>query len=79
MKLQSQRTQKIIIPFLVSVAASQSDPLINQGAEKVVYVGIFLIAVVLTIAIWKLSPRVEHAIIFAFVVSIALIAFFLSR
>ncbi len=79
MKLQSQQLQAIIIPFLVSVSPTQNDPLINRGEEKIVDIGVSLLAVALVIVVWQLSPRVEHAIIFAFVLSIALIAFFVIR
>jgi hypothetical protein len=79
MKLQPQQLQAIIIPFLVSVAPPQNDPLLDRGGEKVVDLGVFLIAVASVIVVWKLSPRVEHAIIFALVLSIALMAFFLIR
>jgi hypothetical protein len=77
MKLQSQQLPAINIPFLVSVASTQNDPLIDRGEERVVYIGVALLAVASVIVVWKLSPRVEHAIIFASVLSIALIAFFL--
>ena len=79
MKLQPQQLQAISIPFLVSVAPTQNDPLINRGGEKVVDIGVSLLAVALVFVVWKLSPRVEHAIIFALALSIVLIAFFLIR
>ncbi len=79
MQLQTQRLQPTITPVLISATPIQNDPLINRGEEKVVYIGVVLIAVALVIAVWKLSPRVEHAIIFAFVLSIALIGLFLIR
>jgi hypothetical protein len=64
---------------LVSVASTQNDPLIDRGGERVVDIGVALLAVVLVFVVWQLSPRVEHAIIFALVLSIALIAFFWIR
>ncbi len=79
MKFNPQQLQAIIIPFLVSVAPTQNAPLINRSGERVVDIGVSLLAVALVFVVWKLSPRVEHAIIFALVLSIALIAFFLIR
>ncbi|HEY9832398.1 MAG TPA: hypothetical protein V6D26_17560 [Stenomitos sp.] len=79
MKLQSQRLQAIIIPFIISVSPTQNDPLINRSGEKFVDIGVSLIAVTLVFVVWKLSPRVEHAMIFAIVLSITLIAFFWIR
>lgn len=79
MKLQSQQLQAISIPFLVSVASIQNAPLIDRGEERVVYIGVSLLAVASVIVVWKLSPRVEHAIIFASILSIVLIVFFLIR
>ena len=77
MKLQSQRLQSTIISFiLISEAPIQNDPLINRGEEKVVYIGIFLIAIALVFLVFKLSPRVEHTILFALTLSLVLIAFF---
>ena len=80
MKLQSQRLQSTIISFiLTSAAPTQNDPLINRGEEKVVYIGILLMAIALVFIVWKLSPRVEHTILFALTLSIVLIAFFVIR
>ncbi len=80
MKLQSQRLQSTIISFiLISAAPTQNDPLINRGEEKVVYIGIFLIAIALVFLVFKLSPRVEHTILFALTLSLVLIAFFVIR
>ncbi len=76
MNLQPQQLQAIIVPFLASVDSIQSDPLIDRGAQTVVRIGVALIAVLLVFIVWRLSPKLEHAIVFAALVSIALIAFF---
>jgi presenilin-like A22 family membrane protease len=80
MNLPTQQLLAIItIYFLTLAEPIQKDPLIDQRGEVIVKVCVILLAVGSVIAVKILSPRVEHAIIFAIVVSFGLIAFFLIR
>lgn len=76
-------TQQLLITvtvyFLTLSNSIQKDPLIDQRGEAIVKVGAILLAVGLVIVVRILSPRVEHAIVFAIVVSFGLMAFFLVR
>ncbi|GAA6619504.1 hypothetical protein [Scytonema sp. NUACC26] len=56
---------------------SQKDPLIAGGLQKAQYIGIIGLAIALVVAVGFFSRRVEYAIVFAFVLSAILIAFFL--
>lgn len=80
MNLQTQIFPTIItIRFLMSPIQAQTDPLISQGGENLVYVGVVLVAIGLVVAVGILSPRIEHAVIFAILLSITLIAFFFIK
>lgn len=80
MNLPTQKILAIItIYFLTLAEPIQKDPLIDQRGEAIVKVGVILLALGSVIVVKILSPRVEHAIIFAIVVSFGLIAFFLIR
>lgn len=61
-----------------SVDTTQKDPMIERGLEDWQYAGILAIAVGLVALVGVLSRRVEHAIMFAIVLSVILIAFFLT-
>lgn len=69
----SQREPKAI----QETPAPGQDPLIASGLQKQQYVGIIGLAIALIAAIGFFSRRVEYAIAFAVILSIALIAFLL--
>ena len=76
MNLPTQQLLAIITVYFLTLAEPvQKDPLIDQRGEAIVKVGVILLAVGSVIAVRILSPRVEHAIIFAIIVSFGLIAF----
>lgn len=58
-----------------------TDPLINRGEEATIYVGIFVIILVIAAIVGVVSRRVEHAVFTALGLSLILIAvfFFTSR
>lgn len=58
-----------------------TDPLINRGGEITIYVGVFVIIIVIAAIVEILSRRIEHAIFTALGLSLILIAvfFFTSR
>lgn len=60
-----------------SVGATNSDPLIAKGGEKIVYMGCFLLVIGLVAIVGVVSRRIEYAILLALVLSVILIAFFL--
>lgn len=51
-----------------------ADPLIAQGSEDVIYVGILLLVIVVTIAAGVLSGQLKRAILLALFLSAILIA-----
>ncbi len=55
----------------------QQDPLIAKNLQREQYIGIFSLAITLIAAVGIISRRVEYAILFAVVLSLVLIAFFL--
>ncbi|MEI1374628.1 hypothetical protein PQG02_28960 [Nostoc sp. UHCC 0926] len=69
----SQREPKAI----QETPAPGNDPLIARGLQKEQYVGIIGLAIALIAAVGFFSRRVEYAIAFAVILSIALIAFLL--
>jgi hypothetical protein len=80
MNLPTQQLLAIVtIYFLTLAEPVQKDPLIDQRGEAIVKVGVILLAVGSVIIVKILSPRVEHAIIFAIIVSFGLMAFFLIK
>ena len=58
-------------------AQTAKDPLINWQGENIIKIGVIFIILVLTLLIRAISPRVEHAVIFALVSSLLAIAFFM--
>ena len=60
----------------LAVEADRNDPLIARRLEVWQYAGIITLAIALVILVRVLSPRVEHALLFAAFLSIALIVFF---
>jgi len=69
----------IAIYFLAAAESVQKDPLIDKRGETIVDVGVVLLAVSLVIAVKIISPKVEHAILLAIFLSLALIAFFFIK
>lgn len=57
-----------------SVEPVPKDPLIAWNLDRVIYVGVFLLAVSILVAVGLLSRRVEYALLFALVLSALLIA-----
>jgi hypothetical protein len=49
-------------------------PLVNSGAQNIVYLGFFGLAIALVIVIGILSKKIEYALIFAAILSAILIA-----
>ncbi len=61
-----------------SFDTTQKDPLISQGLQDWQYVGIFALALSALVLIRVLSPRAEHAILFALILSVILIILFFT-
>lgn len=57
---------------------AERDPLISRRLEVWQYVGIAALAVALVFVVRVLSPKAEHALLFAACLSVILIVFFLS-
>lgn len=80
MNLPTQQSlASIAIYFLTSAESVQKYPLINQGGEALVDIGVILLAIGLVIVVKIISPRVEHAILLAIVLTLALLGFFFIR
>jgi len=47
-----------------------SDPLISHGGDMAIYIGVALLVLSLGFAIKSLAPKLEHVLIFAFVLSL---------
>lgn len=73
MKLIIQRS--LIKTVLLQIEQQQKDPLIDYGAEHLIHFGIFLIVVASAIVIGMLSRKLEHALIFSFVLTIIFMFF----
>ncbi|MEG4171806.1 MULTISPECIES: hypothetical protein [unclassified Microcoleus] len=69
----------IIAIYFLAAESVQKDPLIDQRGETIVDVGVVLLAVSLVMAVKIISPKVEHAILLAIFLSLALIAFFFIK
>ncbi|HEY9608210.1 hypothetical protein [Allocoleopsis sp.] len=69
----------IAIYVLTSAESIKKDPLIDYGGETLVDIGVILLAIGLVITVKIISPRVEHAILLAIFLSLALMGFFLIR
>lgn len=63
---------------LLVVDQTTKDPLITRKLEAWQYASIIALAVSLVVLIRVISPRLEHAILFAVFLSIALIIFFVT-
>lgn len=67
------------LPFSASsqqISKQQTDPLIAKGEEVTVYIGTFLMIIVIATIVGLLSRRIEHAVFTAFGLSLILIALF---
>lgn len=52
----------------------EKDPLIAQGEENVVYLGVLLLAIGIATGVGLLTRRLDYAIIFSFLLSVVIIA-----
>lgn len=64
--------------IILQIESQERDPLIDYGAEHVIYIGIFLIFIALAIVIGMISDKLEHALLFSLTLSVVLIAFLWS-
>ena len=44
----------------------QGDPLISQGGDTAIYIGIFLLVAAISLAIGAINHKIEYALLFAF-------------
>ncbi|MEG3439935.1 hypothetical protein V0288_22600 [Pannus brasiliensis CCIBt3594] len=51
-------------------------PLVDSGAQNIIYIGLFLLVIAVTFVIGIISKKLEYALIFAATLSAILIAFF---
>ncbi len=77
-EFQTPRRSPSTIRETPSPATVQHDPLIAKGLQKQQYFGIVALAIALVAVIGFFSRRVEYAILFAIVLSVILISFFLT-
>lgn len=61
-------------PIILQVQ-QQKDPLIDYGAEHIIYFGVFLVIIAIAVILGIISRKMEHAILFSFVLSITFIVF----
>ena len=52
----------------------EKDPLIAQGEENIVYLGVLLLAIGIATGVGLLSRRLDYAITFSFLISVVIIA-----
>jgi hypothetical protein len=69
-----QPIQKVLLA--ANAVVHSQDPLIDWRGEETIRIAVVLLLIALTILVRFLSPRLEHAIIFALVASLIAIAFF---
>lgn len=69
-----QPLQKLLLA--AQAVAHPQDPLIDWRGEETIRIAVVFLIIALTILVRFLSPRLEHAIIFALVASLIAIAFF---
>jgi vacuolar-type H+-ATPase subunit I/STV1 len=55
-----------------SESADAAQPLIDQGSEDLIYVGLAVMAIVLILAVGAISQNIEKAILFAALVTVGL-------
>lgn len=53
--------------------AQSADPLINQGGEDTVYIGVGLLAITIILVLGIVNRRIEYAILFSVLLAIVLI------
>lgn len=56
-----------------TVPEDPTDPLINRGEDKAIYIGIVLLVLAIAFAVKSLSTKVEHILLFAFGLSLLLV------
>ncbi len=52
----------------------QSDPLISQGSDMAIYIGLFLLVAAASLAIGAVNRKIEYALLFAFTLAIIMTA-----
>ncbi len=57
---------------------AKEDPQIDTGGQHIIFLGVVLLAIMVVVVIGILSPRVEHAILAAIVLSLGLIGLFFA-
>ena len=60
---------------ILQIESQPKDPLIDYGAEHLIYFGAFLIIVAIAIILGMISSKLEYAIVFSLVLSVILMAF----
>lgn len=53
--------------------ADSAQPLINQGDENLIYIGVAILAVILILAVGAISRNFEKALVFAFLAAVGMI------
>lgn len=71
-------TSVILLIAQLQVSALKNDPLIDKGAENTVLLGVALLAIAVVVIVRIISPRVEHAVIAAIILSSGLIGLFFT-
>lgn len=61
--------------LILQIESQPKDPLIDYGAEHLIYSGVFLTVVTIAIIIGMISSKLEHAIAFSLVLSVIFMAF----
>ncbi|HEY9674983.1 MAG TPA: hypothetical protein V6D11_26315 [Waterburya sp.] len=69
-----QSLQKFLLE--ANAVSHTQDPLIDWRGEETIRIAVVFLIIALTILVRFLSPRLEHAVIFALVASLIAIAFF---
>jgi hypothetical protein len=63
--------RRSMLPTIAQAQASDSaQPLINQGGEDLIYIGVGIMAVILILAIGAFNRNLEKALLFAILVSV---------
>lgn len=77
MTTQTQELPKTKVGVLQEnpvVDQPEKDPLIAQGEENVVYLGVLLLVIGISTAVGLLSRRLDYAVLFSFIFSAVIIA-----
>lgn len=60
---------------ILQIQQQQKDPLIDYGAEHLIYFGVFLVVVAIAIIIGMLSRKLEHALVFSLILTVIFMVF----